>query len=199
MGKYLNYRELMEHEKQDRDFRIDFKNGRSKIVVMAPHGGSIEPGTTEIAEAVAGGEHSFYSFTGLKKKENRNLHLTSGRFDEPTGIRMAADAETILSVHGFKAKDQVVYIGGRDMALRKKIANAIMNARFSVRESPKYPGKNPLNICNRNRQGRGVQLEISLGLRLTMFLNLANTSRKSTTVQFDKFVSAVKEALSTCL
>ena len=54
MEKYFCYRDLKMHEVQDRDYRIDFRYGCSKIAVMAPHGGGIEPGTTEIADAVAG-------------------------------------------------------------------------------------------------------------------------------------------------
>ena len=58
---------------------------------MAPHGGGIEPGTTEIAEAVAGHEHTFYSFSGVKARGNSVLHITSSRFDEPEGIAIAKE------------------------------------------------------------------------------------------------------------
>jgi phage replication-related protein YjqB (UPF0714/DUF867 family) len=55
---------------------------------------------------------------------------------------------------------------------------------------------NPLNICNRSRLERGVQLEISMGLRRLMFRYLSRTERKNTTRLFEEFVAALRGALS---
>ncbi len=49
------------------DYLILSRQGTSGIAVMAPHGGGIEPGTSEIANRVAGDEHAYYSFEGLKQ------------------------------------------------------------------------------------------------------------------------------------
>jgi len=35
---------------------------------MAPHGGGIEPGTIDIADAIARSEYTFYAFQGIKKR-----------------------------------------------------------------------------------------------------------------------------------
>ncbi len=51
---------VIENETKGKDYRIHLRHGKSGILVMAPHGGGIEPGTTEIADAVAGAERSFY-------------------------------------------------------------------------------------------------------------------------------------------
>ena len=180
-----------------RDYRVDFRYGQSGIAVMAPHGGRIEPGTTEIADAAAGTEHNFYSFTGLKMNHNRNLHLTSSRFDEPEGIRMAEDSETVLSIHGCKAQEKIVYTGGRNITLRTEVNNLLCQAGFPIDGHSRYPGVNPMNICNRSRQSKGVQIEVSLGLRLIMFRDLARANLESATVHFEKFVTALRNALST--
>lgn len=43
----------------------------------APHGGGIEPGTSEIADAIGGERGSFYTFGGLKSSGTADLHITS--------------------------------------------------------------------------------------------------------------------------
>ncbi len=196
MGKYDNYRQLNENETKGKDYRIHFRHRKSGILVMAPHGGGIEPGTTEIADALAGDEHSFYCLDGLKKRGNWNLHITSRRFDEPRGTDIANNSQTIVTIHGCKEKGKIVYIGGRDKLLKEKIIKATKLAGFAVKESPRFPGINKLNICNRSRTGRGVQLEISMGLRRAMFQDISRIKRKKTTKIFAEFISAVRRALS---
>ena len=187
---------LRQREKEGEDYRIHVRFGKTGILVMAPHGGGIEPGTTEIADKVAGREHSFYSFEGCKAEKNLNLHMTSRCFDEPAGIRMAEHSETILAIHGCKGDERAVYIGGRDRVLRKKVRQALEKAHFLVRENPKFPGKNPFNICNRSRSGMGVQLEMTSGLRRLMFEDLSRLKRKITTHGFEDFVMSLRGALS---
>ena len=66
MSKYRTFRQLSACETEDIDYRIRCRPGRTGIAVVAIHGGGIEPGTSEIAEAVAGDRHSFYTFRGIK-------------------------------------------------------------------------------------------------------------------------------------
>ncbi len=65
MDTYSSYVELSAAELEGVDYRV-LAQSRSTIVVLAPHGGGIEPGTSEIAWEVAGGEFSLYLFEGLK-------------------------------------------------------------------------------------------------------------------------------------
>jgi len=58
----------------------------SGIAILSIHGGDIEPGTTRIANAIAGWDHSFYTFEGIKTARNLSLHITSTRFDEPSAM-----------------------------------------------------------------------------------------------------------------
>ena len=48
MAAYRNFQQLQENETLGLDYRIRWRDGSSGIVVMAPRGGGIEPGTTEI-------------------------------------------------------------------------------------------------------------------------------------------------------
>jgi len=103
----LSAREI---EGQDYAIRICLRNG--PILVMAPHGGKIEPGTAEIAETIAGNDHSFYTFEGIKADGNGVLHIQSHLFDEPRAIEAVKGAEIVISVHGHADReDGFVMIG----------------------------------------------------------------------------------------
>ena len=56
---YRNFVELNRKEVADRDFRVRLRRNKSDTVIIAPHGGGIEQGTSEIAEAIAAEDHSF--------------------------------------------------------------------------------------------------------------------------------------------
>ena len=54
MDVYRNFAELNESEREDIDFRIyTVKQEGSSTVIVAPHGGAIEPGTSEVAKEIA--------------------------------------------------------------------------------------------------------------------------------------------------
>ncbi len=196
MERYHSYQDLKVHEKEGWDYEIHARPGQSGILVMAPHGGGIEPGTTEIADAVAGKDHAYYSFDGRKKKGNTSLHITSRHFDEPIGTSLAEKSEMVIAIHGCQGKEEVVYVGGLDYVTREEIRQALTSAGFSVRETPRFPGKNARNICNRCHTRKGVQLEVSYGLRCRMFDDLSRILREGTTLVFNHFVSALRQALS---
>jgi phage replication-related protein YjqB (UPF0714/DUF867 family) len=56
---YHSFSELSRRETAGLDYHIIKRVGGSGITVMSIHGGGIEPGTTEFADAVAGKMHSF--------------------------------------------------------------------------------------------------------------------------------------------
>ena len=196
MGNYQSYRELKENETSGKDYQIRIRFGKSGIAVMAPHGGGIEPGTTEIAEAVAGHEHTFYSFSGVKARGNSILHITSSRFDEPEGIAIARNSKAILTIHGCRGQKKIVHLGGRDRRFKAKIKKALLEADFSVGETDGLPGENPHNLCNRSSSQAGVQLEISCGLRADFFPDHPWRQPRSPGPRFRQFVDALRKALS---
>lgn len=63
--RYTSFVDLAANERPDIDYRIRVVDRGSEIGILAPHGGWIEPGTSEIAEAIAGSEFSFYVFESL--------------------------------------------------------------------------------------------------------------------------------------
>jgi phage replication-related protein YjqB (UPF0714/DUF867 family) len=139
----------------------------SGVLVIAPHGGSIEIGTTEFADLIAGAEYSLFAFNGLKPRgRNRDLHITSHNFDHPECVALAARHPVVLAVHGCKGDTSQIYVGGLDDELTTLLTARLTKAGLPAHSSGhKYPGRNPLNICNRGARARGVQLEFTLDLR----------------------------------
>jgi phage replication-related protein YjqB (UPF0714/DUF867 family) len=161
--RYRNFVDLAAHEKEDLDFRIRSNERHGQAVVIAPHGGGIEPGTSELADAIAGADLSFYAFEGMKAKGNRVLHITSSHFDERLKpLALVAASPAVVALHGeLDCPDQVVFLGGLDKELGKRIRSALEAAGFAVRihDDPNLQGVDKNNICNRGSSGRGVQLE----------------------------------------
>ena len=164
---YQNFAELESQEREGEDWTREYINRGSRILIMAPHGGWIEPYTAELARAVAGNDLSLYTFQGLKKKGNEKLHLTSHRFDEPLAKRAAASALWVLAIHGERSPDRsFVMVGGLWDSCREGLGEAFEKAGIAV-VGPRHGlgGVNPGNICNRGQSGTGGQLELSEGLR----------------------------------
>lgn len=187
VDQYSNYDELSRHEQKGIDYRIRCIS-TSDIAIIAIHGGGIEPGTTEIAEAVAGSTYSFYTFEGLKSTGNRVLHIKSTNFDEPIAEHIIQDANKVLSIHGHRDKtEEVVYLGGLDDSLKQQVEQFLEAAGFTTGIEANLQGKQPNNICNRGKTKQGVQLEITRKLRDNLLDNQED---------FNRFVSALRNALS---
>jgi phage replication-related protein YjqB (UPF0714/DUF867 family) len=200
MGKYSTYGELRRFERHGVDYCIHTRKGGSGIAVIAPHGGGIEPGTMETADEVAGNEHAFYCFEGLKTRGNSDLHITSKNLDEPGLLRIVRSAELAITVHGCGSEDEAVYIGGLHSYLKQRIYCALTRVGFKAKQSlkPLLQGKSALNICNMGKTGAGVQLELSRGLRRQLFVDVIGSQgrRSQKTEVFHTFVSVLREALS---
>ena len=196
--KYRNYAQLSQNERQDVDYTIFHREGPSPIAVMAPHGGGIEPGTIDIADSMAGCDHTFYAFKGLKKINNKVLHISSNRFDEALGVQISENALMVISVHGSRFRTETVHVGGKNQRLKQKITHALTAAGFNAEISkiPGLKGISPENICNRCKGREGVQLEISRGLREKMFHNLDHRNLRQRTTYFYKFVNIMQGVLS---
>jgi phage replication-related protein YjqB (UPF0714/DUF867 family) len=191
VDKYRNFQALCKQEPENA-YQITTHVIGSPVIVIAPHGGKIEPGTSQICQAIAGEDYSIYQFEGLKARENRDLHITSANFDEPTALSLASKASVVVTVHGCRGDDEVTYLGGRDNALRKLISYELAQAGFvsSTHSDPLLQGISPANICNRGRRAKGVQLEISRGLRSALVNS--DVSAPSTLA---RYVSAVRSAI----
>ena len=195
--KYSSFLQLSRFEKEGTDYLISTREGDSDTLILVIHGGGIEPGTSEIGVAIAGSEHSLYIFEGIKYSRNSRLHITSINFDEPQAIRLAGGSERIVAIHGCDGDKEVVYVGGKDDQLAEKIRRelALVGVRAERRNDFFLDGLDERNICNKNLSSKGVQLEITHGLRVRMFNGLTRSGRRETTTLFWKFVQAVREAL----
>lgn len=194
---YRNFRQLVGKETQDVDYRIRVRDRNTAVIVIAPHGGGIEPGTSELAEAIAGSNFSFYAFEGLKSFRNTVLHITSTRFDEPRGLALIARSQMVIALHGEDSEEPILFLGGLDTEMCRRFRASLEESGFRVQihDDPELQGTSRQNICNRGTSGCGVQLELSNGLRRTFFSSMTRTGRQTRTKQFDKFIVAARKAI----
>jgi len=165
---YASFAELAREKEADVDYVITEHDRGTRVLVMAPHGGLIEPYTSEIAESIADADFSFYSFAGIQRQRNHEeLHISSHRFDEPRAIARAAAADLVFAVHGYRAtRTEFVMPGGRHDATRDRMSAELRERGFRIEPAQAHlRGEHRSNICNRGALGAGVQLEISRALR----------------------------------
>ncbi|CAD0090120.1 unnamed protein product [Aureobasidium vineae] len=166
-----SFQEIASAKIEGTDYKILVKDRGSAIVIIAPHGGDIEPGTSQIAAAVAGDDLSLYDFQGLRNTHgHRELHLSSHLFDEPQALQLVERAETAVAIHGRKDGNDPdrVWIGGLDVQRCRRTMAELVKGGFGavVREPGEtLAGTAASNICNRSKRKEGIQLEIPKSLR----------------------------------
>ncbi|MCZ0981862.1 poly-gamma-glutamate hydrolase family protein [Streptomyces diastatochromogenes] len=202
---YANYADLAAHKTLGTDYLIS-----SRVVTgargahIAIHGGGIEPPTTQLADYCASiTGNSYYSFQGLMSSGNSTLHVTSTHFDEPAIFQVLRTAEWTVSWHGASGSNLTTYIGGIDTELGAAIKTRLVAAGFNVAATvpTEIDGDDALNIANRNNRGQGVQLELSRGLRESLYISadltlksIADPSRR--TDAFYAYTNAVTAAVA---
>lgn len=166
-GFQRNIWKFVPKERENIDFRIVWRRGVLPILIIAPHGGSIEPGTSTIADAIAGDKYWFYAFEGVMPSGNMKLHVSSNIFDEDRFLAIASQVVWTLSIHGYASPEETIFVGGRDAIGCEEIGEMLKEFGFdAVTTCPQgIRGVNPNNVVNRNRSGTGVQMEISRGMR----------------------------------
>lgn len=161
-----HWRAVLQRHRPGIDFAVQAAVRDSRILLMAPHGGRIEPMTDTLASAVAGERWSTYCFLGKMPRDNRRLHIPSRWFDPPGAREMARAHDRVITLHGMAGTEPLMMIGGRASGLARKLSTAFHRAGFRMRPpSGGLRGVHPDNICNQGRLRRGVQIEISAGLR----------------------------------
>jgi phage replication-related protein YjqB (UPF0714/DUF867 family) len=194
--RYSSFAELASDKQEGRDYKRLVEMRESRFAIIAPHGGGIEPGTSEIARAIANGEFASYCFEGMQPTGNKELHITSTCFDEPICVQLVQHFQTVIAVHGCAGKHEAVYVGGLDDNLKAQIIEALMSAGFEACDDiSDHSGSHPQNICNRGISGKGLQLEITEGLRGVMFKGLRRRDRETTRPRFGSFITAVRDIL----
>lgn len=191
--KYESFAALAAGEIEGVHYRIRIAARPSPVAVIAPHGGFIEPGTSEAATAIAYENYSIYCFESLTMRARGDgLHITSTRFDEPQALRLLENSEIAIGVHGRKngADEASVWVGGLHEPLRDVICATLLEYGFlakTVGDGHPLAGRDPANICNRGRRGAGVQLELPRALRISFSQDAARRLA---------FAAAVRAALA---
>ncbi|WP_371494269.1 poly-gamma-glutamate hydrolase family protein [Kitasatospora sp. NBC_00374] len=199
--------------------------GRAPFVrttVIAPHGGGIEEGTSELCLAIAGYHpaglaphpaagpvHDFWLFEGLRATGNAALHVTATHCDDTMARSLAAGSLNVVAVHGCSAARagmepgaRAVLVGGLNPAFRQYLVEEFTAAGIcavSATGQEGIAGIAPDNICNRTLLGTGAQLEVTADLRAEMFAAGRNTPARraeSTLPLFWSFVAAARAAIA---
>ncbi|GAB4104348.1 hypothetical protein GCM10028790_33670 [Micromonospora taraxaci] len=201
----------------DTDLTVDV--GLPQAAVIAPHGGGIETGTSELCLAVAGvhpgtgaalsdglGQHDYWMFEGLLGTGNGALHVTSTHCDDPWAESICGGARYGVALHGCTeaqagepSGSAAVLIGGLDTVLRELLRQEFAKVGVKVAQGTNdaIDGTHPGNICNRTLTKAGVQLELTTPLRVSMFDDNTRAGRRnSTRPVFWSFVAATRTALA---
>jgi phage replication-related protein YjqB (UPF0714/DUF867 family) len=192
----------------------------ARTTIIAPHGGGIEFGTSELCLAIAGHHpatlavipgigltYDYWMLEGLRPDDNGVLHVTSTGCDDGVAVSLCAGALNVLALHGFKASRaglpddaRVVLVGGRNVTLRRHLLEEFAAAELDAVDAAGHPdldGNDPANIANRTLLGMGGHLELTGALREAMFQENTRPRRKDTTTEvFWAFVAACRNALA---
>ncbi len=192
----------------------------SKTAIIAPHGGGIEFGTSELCLAIAGYQpatlavtpgtgvtYDYWMFEGLRASNNRQLHVTSTHCDDGVAVSLCAGALNVLALHGCSTSQaglpdeaEVVLVGGRNAILKQLLLDEFAAAGLGAIDAVDLDalnGDEPTNITNRTLLAMGGQVEITGPLRLAMFTENTRLQRKNTTTEvFWAFAAACRNALA---
>jgi phage replication-related protein YjqB (UPF0714/DUF867 family) len=190
------YEELLRKGyRPNRDFLVRTGNLENvhRCLLVAPHAGSIEPGTKDILLEVAKlGKWAYYVFEGKLTSGNyRKLHITSTGFNEPKLLELLPQTQFVLSFHGASRRCPSVYVGGLFAQGRKAMISSLntaltrmglaaIDATFGKRNE-EIAGLNLRNITNRGLLRRGIQLEFAKGARTALFESETGTKRRKGT------------------
>lgn len=173
---FNNFAELEERVSSDA-WETESRGGNAKWVIIAAHGGTVEPGTDQLADLIAGHDLSCYVFRGKVSKNVVDLHINSTHFDDPVALDLLSLIDIAIAIDGVSdasVGDGMTLIGGGNLELGHHIAATLDAAGYPTKISTgRLVDEDPANICNRCRSGRGVQLELSHGLREHLMSNSA--------------------------
>ncbi|MFH4934126.1 poly-gamma-glutamate hydrolase family protein [Staphylococcus cohnii] len=199
---YKSMTELYNDTKEGIDWKKDTRDVGKSVLIVAPHGGNIEQGTSELTKLVANnGDFDYFSFEAIRPSNNTQLHVTSTNYDDATLHDMIQDRTATISIHGAQGEEQLVYLGGYQSPLRDAIQSQLERKGFVVKIPPEYlGGLSNANFINKVEESTGVQLELTTALRKAFFKDgdASTASRKKienwTTTMYD-FAEALNGAI----
>lgn len=191
-----------------------------RTTILAPHGGGIEAGTSELCVAIAGYHpadleptptdgpvHDYWMFEGLRSTGNAELHVTSTGCDDHVALSLTGGSLNAVGLHGCTTaqaelpdRTQAVLVGGLSTALKERLLLRLTETGIRAIDADTVPdlnGDEPTNIANRTLLGAGAQLELTTPLRGAMFRINTREDRKNTTLPiFWAFTAAVRAAIA---
>lgn len=190
---YRDMKELLRKE-PDTSYEFNIQTRESPVLIVTPHGGRIEQFTSAIGKGLAGSTFNHFEFRGLLERGSyERLHVSSVNYNPPKLIPLNKGSEITLSVHGLSGSNKVTYVGGRDLVGAQMVRQALEAEGFSVETaSLNYNGNDVKNFVNRNKRGKGIQLEITLGQRRALFTK-RNEERPNE--DYERYIGAVTRAL----
>lgn len=138
---YANYAGLSAHYQLGIDYTIETQSKPNDVIILAIHGGRIEKGTDQLAKEIAQDDYSYYIFKANIYEDSNNddrndLHLTAAHYDEPTALQMTAQKNKVVSLHGAKGTEPIVYMGGLNNNLMNNLSNKLSAAGFRIETAP---------------------------------------------------------------
>lgn len=170
----------------------------NRVLIVSPHGGFIEKGTSAIAAATAQNCFNLFDFQGLRESDPADLHVTSTRFRHPELTKLLNSSAVALSIHGMGNQGhKTIWLGGLNTELKLVVLENLRLAGFSVNpDSPKYRGVSTRNFVNMTCH-RGVQLELSDELMAELFHGVRFKAAKPvvTTHRFQALTRALRRSI----
>ena len=197
---YQSFEEVFKNEEEGIDYSVIVEELISPASILALHGGGIEPGTEELAKEVHRLGEGLFVFSGIKRSGNRALHVTSTKYDHPEAVKLVKESFLTVAIHGAEGYEPMTFVGGLCEIGIDAIAISLQNAGFDVSTDPpeKINGRHPQNIVNRNRRGKGVQVEITEAQRKLFFKGLhSRYLREYKTEDFFEYAKALRKGIDT--
>ena len=152
-----------------------------KTTILAPHGGGIEPGTSELCLAIAGYHpadvpqvppagviYDYWMFEGLRPSGNTALHVRSTGCDDGVAVSLCAGSLNALALHGFRpeppdftADEQVVLVGGGNEAFKQYLLDGFHASPLAARDADGHGELDGNAICNIVNRTLRAQLDPS--------------------------------------
>ena len=202
LDKFKSMQELEKETIENEDWKIITRNRNSSVSILAIHGGGIEPATTELASIIADeGGYNYFIFEGLRSKGNKELHVTSTRYDNKDAMNLVTESNQAIAIHGCEGNESIAYVGGKDERLKSLIKEQLNHIGIKAKEAPSHiSGQQDNNIVNCTTRGMGVQIELTTSLRKTFFKNnKTNRNSRENQSNWDKlmcdFAKAIKSAI----
>lgn len=169
-----HYNSMRELKGYETDWTIETNQNSHPVLSIAPHGGGIECGTSELALLVSQKLNcNFFTFKGQLPNGNSRLHVTSSHYNDQLALALTKQVDYTISIHGYRdTEEESTYIGGTNEELKGLIKKHLESRGFKILEAPKHlAGKSRKNINNKNKFQSSVQLELSTKLRKSFFSN----------------------------